>query len=285
MTFEPEEDRLTREQARQNRGTAGQWQMYGPHREKIEKLLVAATGDVGTGASLCVLGAGNCNDLDLNHLARLFAKIELVDIDPQALAEALRRQQAEELAQIQTRAPVDLVGLGAMLAAWKGLPPVPSAIDRAVDMVGRHEPFPGSEKVGGDVVLSPCLLSQLIEPVRLALGARHEKYPALRRAIVARHLRLVSELVKPGGRGVVVIDVACSDYVPELGQTKEEDVVGVMNGLLERGKYFAGLAPHELLAVLRADRALSEVRAHRPWLWHLSVRRSFVVYPISFNKR
>src|SRR5687768_4174860 len=281
----PQEDPLAREQARQNRGTAGQWQLYAPHRAQVEKLLLSARADLAaTPVSLCVLGAGNCNDLDLNHLARLFERVRLVDIDPQALADGLRRQAATHLRQISTQAPVDLSGLGPMLSAWHGLPPVPSAIEQAVDWVGRHQPF-GNEPCAADVVLSPCLLSQLIEPVRLALGAKHEKYPLLRKAIVARHLRLLSELVKPGGKGLLVIDLACSDYVPDLGRTQEQDVLGLMNGLLERGKYFSGLAPHELLAVLRADATLSEVRPHRPWIWHLSLKRSFIVYAISFHKR
>ena len=42
------------------------WALFGPHRDAVTRLLL---GGLGAGpARVCVLGAGNCNDLDLAAL-------------------------------------------------------------------------------------------------------------------------------------------------------------------------------------------------------------------------
>ena len=72
--------RLASQQARFNRSTRDHWPHFASHRDWIERLLVA--DGLGGGGRLCVLGAGNCNDLDLPALAEAFDEIHLVDLDP-----------------------------------------------------------------------------------------------------------------------------------------------------------------------------------------------------------
>src|SRR5438105_5063893 len=112
------------EQARQNRTTRNQWQLYGSHRREIEKLIVPES----RGGRLCVLGAGNCNDLDLQWLIDAYREVHLVDLDPAALEGAIRRQKVPlvacppvpktrvdkpPVAPILLHAPVDLTGVAA----------------------------------------------------------------------------------------------------------------------------------------------------------------------------
>src|SRR5262245_33928069 len=78
------------DQARQNRSTSGQWQLFASHRRNLERLLVPEEPE--RGARICVLGAGNCNDLDLKWLMQVYTQVHLVDIDPGAVSEGLRRQ-------------------------------------------------------------------------------------------------------------------------------------------------------------------------------------------------
>src|SRR5438132_14001730 len=80
---------ISDEQARQNRTTRNQWHLYASHRLEIEKLIVPES----RGQRLCVVGAGNCNDLDLRWLAGAYGEVHLVDIDPLALDGAVRRQR------------------------------------------------------------------------------------------------------------------------------------------------------------------------------------------------
>ena len=75
---------VAEKQAALNDSTRGQWQMYASHRQAIERLIVSALQSHR--GRICVLGAGNCNDLDLEWLATVFSEVHLVDIDPAALA-------------------------------------------------------------------------------------------------------------------------------------------------------------------------------------------------------
>ena len=57
-----------RSQEKANRSTRGHWTYFASHRAEIQKLLVTDVGPPTAARRLCVLGAGNCNDVDLNTL-------------------------------------------------------------------------------------------------------------------------------------------------------------------------------------------------------------------------
>ena len=60
---------------------ADDWTLYAEHRAHLTDVLLGST--VKAGGKLCLLGAGHCNDVDLERLAATFAEIHLVDIDAQ----------------------------------------------------------------------------------------------------------------------------------------------------------------------------------------------------------
>src|SRR3712207_5062684 len=78
-------------QAKYNRSTADSWQTYASHRAEIAALLEPLDA-AASGGRLCVLGAGNCNDLHLPTLLERFDELHLVDIDAAAIANAVKRQ-------------------------------------------------------------------------------------------------------------------------------------------------------------------------------------------------
>src|SRR3569623_288448 len=109
--------------------TRCQWDLFAHHRRQIERLIVPPAG----GGRLYVLGAGNCNDLDLAYLATAYAEARLVDIDPAALDRAVDRQGVKGVRRwrmadggwtgegvISLQAPVDLTGIADLVASWKG---------------------------------------------------------------------------------------------------------------------------------------------------------------------
>ena len=139
-----------------------------PHIAQVEQLLLP--DGLHSAGRLCVLGAGNCNDLDLPRLAERFAEIHLVDLDATAVTQAVKRQGMEGSAKVHIRAPVDLTGIADSLATWcrakTSQDQIDAVIRRAVDApVALKGPF--------DVVLSPCILSQIVGYARLALGSAH----------------------------------------------------------------------------------------------------------------
>src|ERR1043165_130674 len=79
------------DQGRSNRSAAGHVHHFQGHRERMTQEIVSRRPPAGAPARLCLLGAGNANDVDLAALAEVFDEIHLVDIDPDALAAARRR--------------------------------------------------------------------------------------------------------------------------------------------------------------------------------------------------
>jgi len=286
-------DQVALEQARQNRTTSAQWVLFGSHRRAIERLIIpAAEPPLGDRAApprrptLCVLGAGNCNDLDLKHLVQVFAEVHLVDIDPSALEAAVRRQGVENLPAIKRHTPFDLTAAAPTVSAWAEGPPTASEIDRTIQAISNS---PRPDLGHFDVVLSPCVLSQLIEPIRLALDrGRHARYREIRAALRARHLRTMTHLLRPRGRGVLAIDLASSKMEPRLPQAHDDDLPAVMQRLVSDRRIFTGLSPAEIAETVQSDpplrREVADLRFTKPWLWHMGLRKSFLVYGVLFRR-
>src|SRR5438552_2239549 len=90
---------IQQKQSHLNRSTRGQWALYASHRQELEKLLVPDQ----PGGRICVLGAGNCNDLDLRWLTQVYREVQLVDIDPDALPRAATFQKVAESEKLRLR--------------------------------------------------------------------------------------------------------------------------------------------------------------------------------------
>src|SRR5688572_8797242 len=104
-------DRAQRAEQRGNRDVRDLWDRYRTHRERLTAEILTLAVAAEPGGRLCLLGAGNANDLDLEALAGRFDEVHLVDIDPGALARASGRQSAAVRARLRLHAPVDLSGL------------------------------------------------------------------------------------------------------------------------------------------------------------------------------
>jgi hypothetical protein len=167
------------------------------------------------------------------------------------------------------------------LSEWHGRPPTSSALDAMLRLAG-SAPLPD---VGPfDVVLSPCVLSQTIDPVLRLLGPRHPARHPFAAALRRRHVRLISRLLKPGGRGILAIDLVSSAYRPDLSQAAPDDLPQVLRACLSAETHFLGLSPAAVTQTLQADPTLSGLRLTCPWLWHLAIRKSFLVYAALFRK-
>ena len=97
------------EQVASNASAIGHEATFADHRARLTREIADRAPATGRGR-LCLLGAGNANDVDLDALADRFAEIHLVDIDPVAVARAIARVQPARRAQIVAQAPVDASG-------------------------------------------------------------------------------------------------------------------------------------------------------------------------------
>jgi hypothetical protein len=271
-------DPVTASQARNNRSTEKQWQMYAGHRQAIERLIVPAE----KGQSICVLGAGNCNDLDLAWLTQMYREVHLVDLDREALEAGIARQLKQSPEGLRLHAPFDLTGIAGRVAAWKGTPSEPEMAEAARLAAAAVEV--SWEKC--DVVLSPCVLTQTINPVRDAArghySATEPAVMALRAALRARHLRVMRRSLKPGGRGVLAVDFISSEAFKDLARVPAPQLANLMDRFIADGKGYRGLDPASVERAIR-DAGLNQPRFVGPWMWHLGLRKSFLVYAMTFR--
>jgi len=279
--------RALESQAKANRSTRDHWAWFASHRAEIQKLVLPQIGPVlPSSPRLCVLGAGNCNDIDLKELNGAFSEVHLVDIDERALADAVRRQNVAGQNGIVLHGGVDLTGIAEVFPRWEKQQPSAAEVGEAARRAMQRV-----VEVGGpfDVVLSPCLLSQLVGYASDVLGRSHPSRRQLLLALRTRHLRTVVDLLKPGGTAVVVCDVASSTGRPELLDVRREKLPDFLDRLTYTDRGFEGLSPAAMTEALLADPLveplLGSVQRVGPWLWHLGPKRTFLVYALRFTRR
>lgn len=283
-------DANSREQVRRNRESQGGWDQYGSHREMVTQLLLDASREEHD--TLTVLGAGNCNDLDLRRLADRYARLSLVDLDRQAIEAGLVRQQVSVADSGIQIFESDLTGMFPHFDALVLHQDPGNRDNRIRDLVGRAE---SAQPVGlpapADVVISTGLISQLVGAVVTAVGESSLASldaPGLRllQAVRGRHLRLLSELTRPGGVAILITEVVSSDTVPALPDTRPSELPALLQRCLEAGNFFTGLHPGILYSALNSaeNPEFEQVRASPPWLWQFTARIYAVVAIVAQRK-
>jgi hypothetical protein len=275
---------ILEEHWRRNQTTRDRWQTMASHRTRVMELIAEARGE--TGRSLCVLGAGNANDIDLAALARDFERIALVDLDAQAVTRAVERMPEADLPRIQLHGGLDLTGILATLESWRtGHVPADAEMSAAINSAGSPRP-PAVEPF--DVVVSTCLLTQLIDSIYLCLGASHHRREELVLAVRNGHLELMVDLLKPGGRGVLVTDFVSSETAPELATIDDEQVPRAAVRWINAGNFFTGANPYAIrdyfLKLRYAGRVIEDVQVCPAWRWDIGAKQ-LAVAAVTFRRR
>lgn len=271
---------LVARQLRLNRETLDNWRLYRSHREAVADLICRPPQPAS--ARLCILGAGNCNDLDLARFTGRFAQVHLVDLDRQAMAKGVQRQSPLAPGSISLHGGVDLTGILKTLATWERYRPGRESIAHCIREARAFAglPFPGRFQVAA----SMCLLSQVIDSIVSVTGSGavpRELVETLRQ----RHLRLLAELLLPGGVGHLVTDFARE---PRGTHPSRETSPEPESAAGASGSAFLGLNPRELRESVSNDAVLrTQVRHARvspSWLWRQNPRRTLRVCAIQFQR-
>lgn len=274
---------LIQEQARRNTEADAAWVLYAPHRARVTQMLLDAR--TATSERLCLLGAGNLNDLNLAALSTAFGEIVLVDVDAAALRRGLSRQGLAEEARFRVMASTDVSGVFAELAAMKSDQQIgDEAIDDCLRLLAQSHGL--VEHGRYDVVASVGLLTQLIDGVIRSVGESHPRSWELVAAMRMQHLRLMLELTAPGGAAVLVTEVVSSDSCPELLSVNEENMPKLVRDEVAARNFFTGTNPAALQQLLRTEVRLAEqlanVRFTEPWLWTF-LARTYAVYGLTMR--
>ncbi len=276
-------NKLRSHQAASNRSSQDQWEGFAGHRDRVSALLGA--GGSGGSTRLCVLGAGNANDLDLPALLKAHREIHLVDLDSEALARGVERQGLTDHPGLHCQGGIDVTAMFDNIATWTpGQPIEPEALaalaDWPSDRVGIALPGPF------DLVASTCLLTQLIHSVYQVIGENQSSFKVVVRALRVGHLRLLARLTAPGGAATLITDVVSSDIFPPLTAWPDAELAGLLPRLAVDRNHIQGVHPSALLAALRDDPVLkaqvSGLETFQPWRWKLHARE-FLVWGIRYR--
>lgn len=270
---------------------------YGGHRDRVMSLILGASevrehspeAGHGRGYSLTVLGAGNCRDLDLVRLSSAFSEIRLVDLDQNALDSGLREQAMNDRPErrlsdfVQTFGPVDLASPLATVCSEDF-----SDHAKVRDLCEKlSSPFAVPPVPKSDIVVSACVLSQMILTLVNSVTEQHAEFLTLLQALRRGHFARMLQLMTPGGRGLFISDVVSSETLAELLSTNEKELPRLLASCFQKGNFFSGLNPgvvcQELQTVPRLVSNATDVRVHAPWLWIMGPR-TYAVYAVSFRK-
>lgn len=260
-------------QAALNRASAPAWTAFETHRTRVTDLLM----DAPAGGRLWVMGAGNCNDLDLPRLLGRFAEVRLLDLDESAMTAGAARQGVAQEPRLLTEV-LDLSGMLETMESWTPETPLLPSYFEACESA----PLEAAPRLAGsepDLLASVCLLSQIIQTAAAAVGEAHPQFLQLVQALRRGHLRLLAGLARPGGRVLLITDVVSSDTCPELAEAT--DLPGLLARLVNARNFFTGLNPAVLFQSFSTDPLLraqmAEPRLLQPWVWDLGPRRYAVV--------
>ena len=277
----PQEPWLLAEHQRRNLTTLNANALFAAHRQRVMRLLKQAAGDLP--GRLCVLGAGNCNDLDLGDLLAEYLEIVLVDLDRAASVSAVTTAIDDSLRhRIHIADSTDVTGAFERLqvADTKDF-----GSDAAADLLRLFSAVPQIPFAPFDCIVSTCLLSQLIDSLVLALGQDHPSIVPLILALRKQHLRTLVQSLVQGGRGLLIFDFVSSQSLPNLMQIDEGHLNHTLIDAINAKNFFTGLNPFAVQAEMatHADLAglIRNIRLHPPWRWDIG-QKQFAVSAISF---
>ena len=252
------------------------------------RLIAAAATDVLSRRSdnastdqltISIVGAGNCQDIDLNVLAELFTEVRLIDIDAAALNLAVSKFPPGVASRIRVFAPFDiaapLLSDAALMESHSG--------SRAAFLSALETPSTVGKIPVSDVVVSACVLSQLIDTASQIVSPAAPEFLSLIQAVRRGHLARLLELTVAGGRTLLITDLVSSDTVPALNQTPASELPKLMFQCLQTGNFFSGLSPavmqHDLQTIPAFVERCASFQILPPWPWQLGPR-TFAVYAV-----
>jgi hypothetical protein len=239
---------------------------------------------VGPGTSICLLGAGQLNDVRLDELLQRSSSVTLVDVDAATVESALTRHGIPRSLRCRLHPPVDLSGVLDVLPAAGS--PVGGVTEGLLSHLAGHRCH--IDGAPCDVTASLGVLTQLLQSVvDSALSG-----PSAARVSVAlrdKHLRDLVRLTRPGGTALLVTDVVSTTTAPELVDADPRNLEPHMAALVAAGNFFTGTNPYRIVAVLEEDAHLSALVAGAhiadPWLWAVTPDRQHLTCAIVIRRR
>ena len=283
--------KITEQQSGYNADTRSQWKLFENHRRLTTQTICDAKKYLPltrAQPTIAILGAGNGNDLELQTIADSYSKIHLFDFDPNALEHLKSRHLGEGNSisnSVVIEPLVDLSGICAQLDKLPAELTEPWILELADEARQAKNVLPDRQF---DVVVSTCLTTQLLASIVHSIGDDSPFKNFMMIAIRDGHLKLMDNLISPGGAGVLITDFVSSDTLPELATADTtESVLATARKAIDERNFFTGANPwaiKDAVAKLIAEDPFEPWSIAPPWRWQIGERRSYLVTAISFSK-
>jgi hypothetical protein len=265
-----------------NRRDPGNWGRYAEHRQR----LMASVCTPSSRGDICIFGAGNCADVDLEQLSRTFKEIHLVDLDGEAIERVREKQPSRLRDMIVLHEDIDLSGFLDRLDEWGERFPEPTELG-PMAVAAAHTNLRRLGRVF-DVTMSSCVLSQLVTPFHRAWVMSQSNWGNLVAATTAVYLATVAGATQSRGEGFIAFDVLSSNDAFGLSQLLGRDT-SELQSWVEREAMTGSLAwepdPNALVLQLSSPGLASLVASPRltpPWLWDIGASIQ-LVYGLAFR--
>lgn len=276
-----------RDQCKQwNEAALTMWEPFAPQRRRITALVKAtlnvpgADEPVEPSGSLGVLGAGVCNDLELTAITGDFDRIDLIDLDADAVRRGLARAFPDGAPDhLNLIGDIDFSGLG---KRPRNAPAIPAKATKQITRLAKHR----LEGVDGpyDRLLSSSMVGPLTANVITAFGQGHKEFAKAVNAVRDAHLTQMVDLLAPGGMGMLMVEYTSSDVVPELPRVPEQQLMGVFEHVMKQGKFFQGCNPNVIGQKLMETGQVAAINGLAPWRYAIGPR-VFLVFGVTFLKK
>jgi hypothetical protein len=266
-----------------NQRAPDNWDRYSQHRRHVMELVSANKA----GPDLCVFGAGNCSDIDLEELSLSFEQIHLVDLDGEALERARERLPLSVRKKIVLHADVDLSGFLDRLDEYSERFPGPDELGPVA--VSAANELVRSIGTTFSTTVSTGVLSQLVFPFHRAWVRTMSEWDDLAATTAAVHLATLAGATRSGGKGVIVVDALSSTELPALGELADRSAIELQSFVrreIDTDHVTLDPDPANLVTQLGSPGlgALFEsLELSDPWLWNTG-NAIQLVYGLTFQR-
>lgn len=236
-------------------------------------------------ASVCVVGAGRCNDLELKQLIDCFDQISLVDSNLPGIKKGLSIQGFETHSHLKLLEIVDPSGIdGSLNQIAKNSNRDQFDVAELIELVSTVS-WPGLSKEF-DVMVSNCVVSRSVINVIKRIGENHDQLVPLIKAIRKHHLELMLRHLRSGGVGLLIFDFVSSDQIPSLPDLSGEPLERALSAAIDGENFVYGLNPQKFLSLIEYELKdqMDFYGISRPWV-RKDPSRAHAVSAILFRKK
>lgn len=275
-------------------------QYWATHRQEIHSLLHSAYPTASSSEEAIILGAGSCDDLDLNALANQFAAITLVDIEGESARKIVQTLDTKSAAKYKIIDAIDLTKLDQIgfHAKFQSLLENVAPAEKICDFLQKSavevkfKPLLMLTKKTYSVVISSAVHTQLFYVHALSLFAIHAQLylkqdvnrivvalVGLRDQLIEAYNQLLLSLVKPNGVVIAWTEIIKldqdTDFIANTIYTlpnEEERARYVFNLMGAYGMEAATMGLKDLHGKLVGNEVI-----FRSWLWSYDHEKNYLV--------